>query len=825
MSPPTYSSLLAGRRRAEREATLDPPHSQRPADGPTPTHHRDAITNTCFTLGPVHRTAKSNSTAHFFHRDRQVNVRLVEVDTCNTRALTSREPDAMLDYGERVGKTKRGCESKLGREHRGHTATSPIYHDLRGHERNTSTVWTRGTTQSHGYDFRDFYWPNLIKQYQRYLKHVIHANAIRCCTQPINGPTQPMLPTRPNELLSIDFIGPFPAGIRDYRYVLVTVDVFYKKLTQLYPIVNATCHITFNRIVDDYFKRFGKVEKIQSDRGSQFTNVKDLASRNEKSRCPGNLFSDTTSQSNIVERYNKEIGRFFTHAGRTKSPNMVSLVNMSTTKSSVRVTIECVDSCEILIVPPTSRRRRHDHGRRSNDDDLRDQCQTSKDPPMNQEVLAAARQVSIDEVKQPRLAALAKLPSMVEQQREIIRRPWRMGKSPPPTITLSDDYSLVSETSLTEYIVNDIKQRVAAELRRQRRRRAHTNKCSKTRRGSSCNVRPGLSNSLKSSSRTAESHRVGKLFKFIRTPARQAIRALRRDAYNEYSCRSSHFYACARKQELNTLQYTGIERRNGKKEKKKEKKSKERKKERWRPAREKKSSILRTRVHAHAHFSDAQYVGLVKRTTEEAKHARSSSSSSWRHKSACVSQRECLCAAAAAAITSTATAATAATTTTSALLQRDQESTNESVVRRGMRFTHNLKVRDSRKLPSLSLWYRYIPCISVHECAPAISAPASTKNKHHKISRRESVREPEGERKRKKSEPNKIEKSINCRDVDVVTVKIRYRCPDQRSSRSDEKIYPIQRFACVEEMEEYWRVRWAFSARCNSDDRHISRMN
>ncbi|CAB0044922.1 unnamed protein product [Trichogramma brassicae] len=82
-----------------------------------------------------------------------------------------------------------------------------------------------------------------------------------------------------------------------------------------------------------------------------------------------------------------------------------------------------------------------------------------------------------------------------------------------------------------------------------------TNKCSKTRRGSSCNVRPGLSNSLKSSSRTAESHRVGKLFKFIRTPARQAIRALRRDAYNEYSCRSSHFYACARKQELNTLQY------------------------------------------------------------------------------------------------------------------------------------------------------------------------------------------------------------------------------------------------------------------------------
>ncbi|CAB0045194.1 unnamed protein product [Trichogramma brassicae] len=125
---------------------------------------------------------------------------------------------------------------------------------------------------------------------------------------------------------------------------------------------------------------------------------------------------------------------------------------MSTTKSSVRVTIECVDSCEILIVPPTSRRRRHDQEDEATMTTSEINAKRARILQWNQEVLAAARQVSIDE----------------------------------------------------------------------------------------------------SSSRTAESHRVGKLFKFIRTPARQAIRALRRDAYNEYSCRSSHFYACARKQELNT---------------------------------------------------------------------------------------------------------------------------------------------------------------------------------------------------------------------------------------------------------------------------------
>ncbi|CAB0044371.1 unnamed protein product, partial [Trichogramma brassicae] len=154
----------------------------------------------------------------------------------------------------------------------------------------------------------DFYWPNLIKQVSKILKTCDSCQRNKVCTQPINGPTQPMLPTRPNELLSIDFIGPFPAGIRDYRYVLVTIDVF-TKLTQLYPIVNATCHITFNRIVDDYFKRFGKVEKIQSDRGSQFTSrTWQAAMKNQGVQV---IFSAIRHpQSNIVERYNKEIGRF-----------------------------------------------------------------------------------------------------------------------------------------------------------------------------------------------------------------------------------------------------------------------------------------------------------------------------------------------------------------------------------------------------------------------------------------------------------------------------------------------------------------------------------
>ncbi|CAB0033438.1 unnamed protein product [Trichogramma brassicae] len=70
---------------------------------------------------------------------------------------------------------------------------------------------------------------------------------------------------------------------------------------------------------------------------------------------------------------------------------------MSTTKSSVRVTIECVDSCEILIVPPTSRRRRHDQEDEATMTTSEINAKRARILQWNQEVLAAARQVSIDE--------------------------------------------------------------------------------------------------------------------------------------------------------------------------------------------------------------------------------------------------------------------------------------------------------------------------------------------------------------------------------------------------------------------------------------------
>ncbi|KAL7297014.1 hypothetical protein TKK_0009444 [Trichogramma kaykai] len=149
-------------------------------------------------------------------------------------------------------------------------------------------------------------------------------------------------------------------------------------------------------------------------------------------------------------------------------------VNVVAARSNVCITIEYVDSAETLIIPSTSRRRRYDQQDEANMTVAEINAKRARILGWNQEVLAAARRITADEEKEPRLAALAKLPDAVELQRETTTTTWNVPAPSPSIITISDDYSLVSDKSLTDYIVADIKRRIAAELKKQRRRRTHT---------------------------------------------------------------------------------------------------------------------------------------------------------------------------------------------------------------------------------------------------------------------------------------------------------------------------------------------------------------
>ena len=90
------------------------------------------------------------------------------------------------------------------------------------------------------------------------------------------APLQTIKVDKPNQLLSIDFIGPLPTARAGMKYVLVCLDAF-SKFVALYPMKNALTENVINKIFNDYIPKHGKPERIQADHGSQFTSNKWIA--------------------------------------------------------------------------------------------------------------------------------------------------------------------------------------------------------------------------------------------------------------------------------------------------------------------------------------------------------------------------------------------------------------------------------------------------------------------------------------------------------------------------------------------------------------------
>lgn len=124
-----------------------------------------------------------------------------------------------------------------------------------------------------------------------------------------NAPLQQIIPEKPNDLLSIDFIGPLANAPLGFKHILVCIDAFSKHVA-LYPLKKATTSVTIEKIFNDYIPKHGKVKRIISDHGTQFTS-KAWAKKLEKEKIVMIFSSIRHPQGNIVERVNKELGRFF----------------------------------------------------------------------------------------------------------------------------------------------------------------------------------------------------------------------------------------------------------------------------------------------------------------------------------------------------------------------------------------------------------------------------------------------------------------------------------------------------------------------------------
>lgn len=142
----------------------------------------------------------------------------------------------------------------------------------------------------------------------------------------IVGITQPILPTRKGELVSVDYYGPLPTSTSGVKYLLVVVDNF-TKYVELYTLRRATTTATLRRI-HQYITAHGKPEYLLTDNGTQFTTEKWTRGIVELGITP-KFTAIRNPCTNIAERWNRQLGnlfRIFVHERHSKWASQVKII-------------------------------------------------------------------------------------------------------------------------------------------------------------------------------------------------------------------------------------------------------------------------------------------------------------------------------------------------------------------------------------------------------------------------------------------------------------------------------------------------------------------
>ena len=93
------------------------------------------------------------------------------------------------------------------------------------------------------------------------------------------------------------------------KHIFVT-RVAFSKLVCLYPIKRATTAIIIKKIFPNFCEKYGKPKNIIRDHGTQFT-AKKWQDKLEEEELQLIYSSIRHPQGNIVERVNRELGKFF----------------------------------------------------------------------------------------------------------------------------------------------------------------------------------------------------------------------------------------------------------------------------------------------------------------------------------------------------------------------------------------------------------------------------------------------------------------------------------------------------------------------------------
>ncbi|KAJ9510007.1 hypothetical protein QJQ45_011664 [Haematococcus lacustris] len=119
---------------------------------------------------------------------------------------------------------------------------------------------------------RHFYWPQMHKTVQEYVRTCDKCQRNKATNQLPPGLLQPLpIPSRNWQQVSMDFIGPLPATPRGHTMIFTVVDKLSKMIHLIPTTTIATAQGTARLFFDHIFKHHGLPEAIISDRDPKFT--------------------------------------------------------------------------------------------------------------------------------------------------------------------------------------------------------------------------------------------------------------------------------------------------------------------------------------------------------------------------------------------------------------------------------------------------------------------------------------------------------------------------------------------------------------------------